>query len=131
MGVLLIGMTAVSACVQTPTVPVVDTSSQELIDARYVYGYCLFRGGVTLGYKNNFTLNTQIETQVRSLCQEYREEYRIAVEADTFKNRTDFSESEMAIFRPATSRLVISEVEKIVFDGVEAELKNLQEKANG
>ncbi|WP_159441659.1 hypothetical protein [Roseivivax lentus] len=123
-------MTAVSACVQTPTVPATDTSPQQLTDARYVYGYCLFRGGVTLGYKNNFSLTKQIETQVRSLCQEYREEYRVAVEADTWKDRSDFSDSEMEIYRPATSKLVISEVEKIVFDGVQSELKHLQEMAN-
>lgn len=128
--ILTFTIITLTACTTAPTPLAVDTSSQALVDTRYVYGYCLFRGGVTLGFKNDFILTNSIETQVRSLCKKYGDEYRKAVEDDTFKGRTDFTESEMNVFRPATSKLVLSEVEKIVFTGVKSELKHLKDKAN-
>lgn len=119
----------VTACVSVEKSRV-SKDSQGLTDSRYVYSYCLFRGGVTLGYKNNYVIDQNLENKVIDLCNSYRDKYKKFVEMESFQDRADLAGIDLSQSRLNTSRIVLREAEKIVFNGVRAELKRVKATAD-
>jgi hypothetical protein len=74
-------------------------------------------------------IDSEVEQEVLHHCGKYRIAYENVIKTEAFRDRSDFTETDLERFKSLTAKAVLKEAERIVFDGARADLKRVERAA--